>query len=176
MQPINRKSLPFPIVNVVLYEPEIPPNTGNIGRTVLGINGRLYLVGRLGFSVDEYHLKRAGLDYWSRLSVRRMEDPNDLHLDDKRFFLFTKGAKTPYFSATFRLGDYLIFGSESRGLPQELLDQYPDRTLQFPTIGQIRSYNLASSVHSACMELVRQNHAILHPYYRRLEREKAMDQ
>ncbi len=167
---MNKNSI-FPVVNVVLHEPEIPPNTGNIGRTVLGVYGRLHLVGELGFRIDEQALKRAGLDYWQLLDVRFWATLEELDLQDKRFFLFTKAAFRPFFEADFKLGDYLVFGSESRGLPRQLLDANPEKTLQIPTIGDIRSYNLACAVHSACLELIRQNHNYLNKFYRQLERE-----
>ncbi len=160
-----------PVVNVVLLEPEIPPNTGNIGRTVVGTAGRLHLVGRLGFKLDEKALRRAGLDYWPRLDVKKWDNLDGLELPAKRFYLFTKAGQKPFYDVDYQLGDYLVFGSESRGLPQSLLDAHPDRTVQFPTIGAIRSYNLASCVHAAVMELIRQNHDQLKPHFLRLERE-----
>lgn len=169
---MSSQARPFPVVNVVLHQPEIPPNTGNIGRTVLGLNGCLHLVGRLGFRINEKTLRRAGLDYWESLQIKRWKTLSDLDLADKRFFLFTKIGQHMFYDVNYQLGDYLVFGSESRGLPAELLQQYSDQTVQFPTMGPVRSYNLASTVHSACMELVRQNHDLLHAYYQQLEREQ----
>lgn len=167
----SRLKIEKPVVNVVLVEPEIPPNTGNIGRTVLGVDGCLHLIEPLGFQLSAKNLKRAGLDYWPLLSVKYWKNIDDLNLRIKRFFLFTKIGQHYFYDVRYEIGDYLVFGSESRGLPQRLIQEFPERTIQFPTLGDIRSYNLASCVHSAVMELIRQNQAGLQPYYRKLERE-----
>ncbi len=169
---LKMSTLSFPTIHIVLHEPEIPPNTGNIGRTVLGVNGRLHLVGHLGFRLNEQSLRRAGLDYWPHLDLRRWNSLEELELTKKRCFLFTKTGRHYFDEVNYQPGDYLIFGSESKGLPQTFLDTFPTQTVQFPTLGAIRSYNLASCVHAACMEFVRQNKALLQPHFRKMEREQ----
>lgn len=146
------------ILNLVLVEPEIPQNTGNIARTCAATGAKLHLVKPLGFKIDDRKLKRAGLDYWHFLDITYYEN-----LDD--FFEKTKGGTYYFFSTkgTHRHSDveypdnsYLLFGKETKGLPEELLMKYPENTLRIPMIDEARSLNLSNSVAIAAYEVLRQ--------------------
>ena len=146
--------------HVVLLEPEIPQNTGNIGRLCVGTGCRLHLIKPLGFLLEDRYMKRAGLDYWQHLEWLVHEDFDEF-LDSakpERMFLFSKKATRPYWDVSFRKGDYLVFGKETLGLPESILEQYPDHTLQIPMTGPTRSINLANSVAVAVYEGLRQLH------------------
>ena len=145
-------------LNIVMVEPEIPANTGNVARTCAATGARLHLVKPLGFSADDKHLKRAGLDYWDLLDITYYEN-----LDD--FFEKTKGGKYYYFStkAQKRHSDiqyedncYIVFGKETRGLPEHLLLKNHDTTVRIPMIEEARSLNLSNSVAIATYEVLRQ--------------------
>jgi tRNA (cytidine/uridine-2'-O-)-methyltransferase len=143
--------------NVVLVEPEIPPNTGSIGRLCLATGSRLHLVEPLGFSLDDRSLKRAGLDYWNEVAVERWASLSKLltvHDGTRFFFLTTKGNRA-YFEAEFKRGDFLVFGRETRGLPESVLQEHHDRCLTIPMRGT-RSLNLATAVAIVLFEAVRQ--------------------
>jgi len=147
--------------NVVLFEPEIPPNTGNIGRLCLATGSTLHLVGPLGFSLDDKSLRRAGLDYWHELDVKRWDDFESLHLHfdencpDSAFYFLTTKTERAYWDGEFSAGDCLVFGPESRGLPESLLNENSGQCLTIPqTAG--RSLNLATSVGIVLYEGVRQ--------------------
>jgi tRNA (cytidine/uridine-2'-O-)-methyltransferase len=146
--------------NVVLVEPEIPPNTGNIGRLCLATGSTLHLIEPLGFSLDEKALRRAGLDYWDRVKVVRW--PNWAAFEAARdsgagmWYLTTKSRKV-YWGCAFRKGDYLVFGRETRGLPESLLNAHPERCLTIPMEPETRSLNLATSVGIVLYEAVRQD-------------------
>lgn len=148
-----------PLFNIVLVEPEIPSNTGNIGRTCVGTNSRLDLIGPLGFEIDDKRVKRAGLDYWPDLNYRYHPSydswASGLESMERVFFLTTKTSRTIY-QHSFRKGDYLVFGKETRGLPVELLKASPNRCLTIPMPGTIRSLNLATSVAIVVFEGLRQ--------------------
>ena len=126
--------------NVVLYQPEIPANTGNIGRTCVVTGARLHLIGPLGFSLDRKTVHRAGLGYWENLDVRTYESwkdflrQNGLATDDKRLHLLTKKARRTNAQSSYRDGDYLVFGSESNGIPEELLAHAPERCERIPML------------------------------------------
>lgn len=146
------------ILNIVMVEPEIPQNTGNVARTCAATGARLHLVKPLGFKVDDKQLKRAGLDYWHFLDITYYEN-----LDD--FFEKTKGSKYYYFStkANQRYTDiqypdncYLLFGKETKGLPEKLLHDNPDTTVRIPMVDEARSLNLSNSVAIAVYETLRQ--------------------
>lgn len=142
-------------MEIVLYQPEIPQNTGNIARTCAVTRTRLVLVEPLGFSLSERQLKRAGLDYWSALEMECVESLEPL-LEDGDFYLFsTKGVQS-YCDVTYQGSERLIFGPESRGLPADLLERYPDRVVRLPMIDEARSLNLAVSVGIALYEALRQ--------------------
>ena len=144
--------------NVVLVEPEIPPNTGNIGRLCLATRSTLHLVGPLGFALDDRTLKRAGLDYWREVDLRRWVSLGELQAAQnssaRYFYLTTKGLR-PYYRAQFQPGDFLVFGRETKGLPEGLLHAHSDSTLTIPMHGT-RSLNLATAVAIVLFEAVRQ--------------------
>lgn len=145
--------------NIVLVEPEIPQNTGNIARTCAATGCRLHLVKPLGFEVSDKYLKRAGLDYWQFVSVTYWENFEELLKTNPegRFFYFTTKAMHGYTDACYRDGDFLVFGKETRGLPEELLKAHPDECVRIPMMGELRSLNLSNSVAIAVYEGLRQN-------------------
>lgn len=146
------------MLHVVLIEPEIPPNTGNIARLCLAAGARLHLVGPLGFSLDEKSLRRAGMDYWERCDVRRWTTFAELRTADptaRRFYLTTK-AETSYWDTAFQDGDYLVFGRETRGLPESLLAENSPACRKIPMAADARSLNLATSVGIVLYEALRQ--------------------
>ena len=143
--------------NVVLVEPEIPPNTGNVGRLCLATRSTLHLVGPLGFSLDDRQLKRAGLDYWDEVDVREWSSLDELQQANAsaRFFYLTTKAKLPYFEVTFRPRDFLIFGRETKGLPERVLSENRESCITIPMHGT-RSLNLATAVAIVLFEAMRQ--------------------
>jgi tRNA (cytidine/uridine-2'-O-)-methyltransferase len=143
--------------NVVLVEPEIPPNTGNVGRLCLATGSTLHLVGPLGFSIDDRHLKRAGLDYWDEVDVREWSSLDELRRANgsARFFYLTTKAKQPYFEVGFRLKDFLVFGRETKGLPERVLEENLSNCITIPMHGT-RSLNLATAVAIVLFEAMRQ--------------------
>jgi len=143
--------------NVVLVEPEIPPNTGNVGRLCLATRSTLHLVGPLGFSIDDRQLKRAGLDYWDEVDVREWSSLEELQRanESARFFYVTTKAKQPYFELKFRPGDFLVFGRETKGLPERVLEENRDSCITIPMHGT-RSLNLATAVAIVLFEAMRQ--------------------
>ena len=143
--------------NVVLVEPEIPPNTGNIGRLCLATGATLHLVKPLGFSIEDRALKRAGLDYWKEVDVRLWDSLQQLLAahDKARFFFLTTKSDRPYYDIQFDAGDFLVFGRETKGLPEPLLEAHPDQLLTIPMRGT-RSLNLATAVGIVLFEAVRQ--------------------
>lgn len=149
----------LPPFHIVLVEPEIPPNTGSIARLCGATDSVLHLVHPLGFSIDDKHLKRAGLDYWPQVQIRHW--PNlDAFLQEQRednvYFLTTK-TKRPYTQAHFKPGDHLIFGKETKGLPENILTLYSDRCLTIPmSNSHIRSLNLAMAAGIVLYEAMRQ--------------------
>ena len=147
-----------PLLHVVLFQPEIPPNTGNVGRTCVALGAKLWLVRPLGFQLDAKHLRRAGLDYWEHLEWEVVDDWETLatRLPVQDGWYFTKTATTPYTQARFRSGDVLVFGRETQGLPPSLLQANPARALRIPIRPQVRSLNLSVAVGVAAYEAVRQ--------------------
>lgn len=145
-------------MNVVLVEPEIPPNTGNVARLCLATQSTLHLVGRLGFSLEDKHLKRAGLDYWELVSLKRHASLADLWRSDPngRFLYVSKKATRLYTEIQYRRSDYLVFGSETWGLPEEVLIAHPETTITIPMFGPVRSLNLATAVAIVLYEALRQ--------------------
>ena len=144
--------------NVVLIEPEIPPNTGNIGRLCLATRSALHLVGPLGFSTDDRTLKRAGLDYWAEVDVRSWNSFSELQAAQDpaaRYFFLTTKSTRPYHAVRFQHGDFLIFGRETKGLPEGLLRANLQQLLTIPMHGT-RSLNLATAVAIVLFEAVRQ--------------------
>lgn len=149
--------------HVVLVEPEIPPNTGNVARLCAATCSPLHLVGRLGFRIDEHAVRRAGLDYWHLVDVRQ-HATFDAALDHiragrataPRRWLLSAHAATSYLDVRYEPGDVLVFGKESVGLPSELLEAHPGSTLGIPTLGPVRSHNLANAVAIVLYEALRQ--------------------
>ncbi|PYJ28892.1 MAG: tRNA (cytidine(34)-2'-O)-methyltransferase [Verrucomicrobia bacterium] len=144
--------------NVVLVEPEIPPNTGNIGRLCLATRSTLYLVKPLGFSLDDRELKRAGLDYWNEVDVQIWDSFQELQraqTDATRYFFLTTKSGRAYYEVDFRDGDFLVFGRETKGLPESLLTRNRETCLTIPMRGA-RSLNLATAVAIVLFEAVRQ--------------------
>jgi tRNA (cytidine/uridine-2'-O-)-methyltransferase len=158
---LRAKRLDVPL-HVVLVEPEIPPNTGNIARLCAATASPLHLVGRLGFRIDAHSVRRAGVDYWHLVDVRT-------HVDFEHFLrafgaaspagrlhLFSATATASYLAAGYVPGDALVFGKESVGLPRELLERFRDRVVGVPTLGAVRSLNLANAVGIGLYEALRQ--------------------
>lgn len=146
------------MLHVVLIEPEIPQNTGNIARLCVAAGARLHLVGPLGFSLDEKHVRRSGMDYWERLDLmtwKSFPELQESHPEGRFWFLSSKVEKS-YWDASFRDGDFLVFGRESKGLPASLLAANPDRSLTIPMSEGTRSLNLATSAGIVLYEALRQ--------------------
>lgn len=145
--------------HVVLVEPEIPPNTGNIARLCLATGSTLHLIRPLGFSLDDKYLKRAGMDYWERVNVRLWDSLGDLQASanaSAQWFYLTTKTRKPYFEARFREGDYLVFGRETKGLPESLLAAHPDECLTIPMRPEARSLNLSTAAGIVLYEAIRQ--------------------
>lgn len=148
-----------PNFHIVLVEPEIPQNTGNIGRTCVATNCDLHLVGKLGFEISDKNLKRAGLDYWVHLKWFHHDTLEDWyqHVEDKaRVFYFSAFAKKEYTGVEYRRGDWLVFGKETKGLDPVLLKKNQDQSLLIPLLGPARGLNLATAVAVVAYEGVRQ--------------------
>ena len=146
--------------NVVLVEPEIPPNTGNVGRLCLATKSRLHLVKPLGFSLEDRQLKRAGLDYWEDVDLKVWESLPVLiktKQASERYFFVTTKTKRPYWDVQFRPGDFLIFGRETKGLPESLLAANEPGCITIP-MEDTRSLNLATAVGIVLFEAIRQQH------------------
>lgn len=145
-------------LHIVLYEPEIPPNTGNVARLCAGTGIHLHLVGKLGFELSDRYLKRAGLDYWPHVTWEHVASLDDLYRrhPEARFFYFTTKATKPYTQVQYREGDFLVFGPETRGLPTEIIGASPDTSVVIPLFGPIRSLNLSTAVGIAAYEALRQ--------------------
>jgi tRNA (cytidine/uridine-2'-O-)-methyltransferase len=146
-------------LNIVLYEPEIPANTGNIGRTCVATNTRLHLIEPLGFSLEEKQLKRAGMDYWKDLDVTtyvNWEDFCNRNPEAKIYYATTK-ARHVYSEVSYEPDCYIMFGKESAGIPEEILKENPDTCVRIPMMGEIRSLNLSNSVAIVLYEALRQN-------------------
>jgi tRNA (cytidine/uridine-2'-O-)-methyltransferase len=146
-------------MHVVLVEPEIPQNTGNIARTCVMTNSTLHLIGKLGFSLDDRYLRRAGLDYWPYLTYYHYNDLHSLFrfYPGKNFYYFTTRGKSTYAEISYQKDDFLVFGKETAGLPQEIVDTHQDCCLRIPMAEGIpRSLNLANSVALVLYEALRQ--------------------
>jgi tRNA (cytidine/uridine-2'-O-)-methyltransferase len=145
-------------LNIVLVEPQIPQNTGNIARTCAATGAALHLVKPMGFTVDDKKLKRAGLDYWYLLDITYYENLQDFFEKNKdgNFFYFTTKGQHIYSDVSFPENSYIVFGREDAGLPEELLKDNPDNCLRMPMIGDARSLNLSNTVAIATYEVLRQ--------------------
>jgi tRNA (cytidine/uridine-2'-O-)-methyltransferase len=146
------------VFNIVLVEPEIPPNTGNVGRLCLATQSTLHLIKPFGFTLDNRQLKRAGLDYWEDVDMRTWEAFEEFQRaqpSDARFFFLTTKTDRAYYDVDFKEGDFLVFGRETKGLPEELLEANLGNCLTIPMHGT-RSLNLATAVGIVLFEAVRQ--------------------
>lgn len=146
-------------MNIVLYEPEMPANTGNIGRTCVATNTKLHLIEPLGFKINEKSLKRAGLDYWDKLEVSIYCDFEEFLEKNPgaKLYMATTKAKRVYTQVHYEPDAFLVFGPESRGLPEELLIRYPESCVRIPMWGEIRSLNLSNAAAIVLYEALRQN-------------------
>ena len=145
-------------LNIVLVEPEIPPNTGNVVRLCAATGATLHLVKPLGFSIDDKQLKRAGLDYWHLLDIfvyESFEEFEEKNSVGPRYLATTKGGRA-YTDITYEPGGYLLFGKETKGLAPEILARYPDTTFRLPMCSEARSLNLSNSVAVVVYEILRQ--------------------
>jgi tRNA (cytidine/uridine-2'-O-)-methyltransferase len=150
------KKSPF---HIVLVEPEIPPNTGNIARLCAATGTVLHLVGKLGFSLDDRYLKRAGLDYWPAVELHRWDDLAQLQnaYPEGRFWYTSKKAQATYHQVQFKPGDFLVFGKETAGLPDSLLDAHPGQTIRIPLYSPVvRSLNLSTATGIVLYEALQQ--------------------
>ena len=147
-----------PFLNIVLFQPEIPGNTGAVGRTAVALGAKLWLVRPLGFRIDEKTLRRAGLDYWQHLNWEVADHWDDLleRLPETRMWFFSRFATQGFASVKYQPGDTLIFGSETSGLPDKLMKANQDRLVRVPTTDKVRSLNLATTVGIASFEVLRQ--------------------
>ena len=146
-------------LNIVLFEPEIPANTGNIGRTCVATGTRLHLIEPLGFRLNEKSIKRAGMDYWEHLDVARyinFEEFLEKNPDAKIYMATTKGQHV-YTEVNYEPDCYIMFGKESAGIPEEILVKHPDNCIRIPMLSEIRSLNLSNSVAVVLYEALRQN-------------------
>ena len=147
-----------PFLNIVLYQPEIPGNTGAVGRTAVALGAKLWLVRPLGFRIDEKTLRRAGLDYWQYLNWEVADHWDDLleRLPETRMWYFSRFATQGFANVKYQPGDTLVFGRETAGLPENLMAANQDRLVRVPTTDKVRSLNLATTVGIAGFEVLRQ--------------------
>ncbi len=148
-----------PNFRIVLLEPEIPQNTGNIGRTCVGTGSELHLIEPFGFEITDKNLKRAGLDYWQYLTWFKhpnFESWKKMVENWDRVFFFSTKAQKSYYDIEYKMGDSLVFGRETKGLPAELLAQYPEKFVTIPQYGPVRSLNVATAAAIAIYEGLRQ--------------------
>jgi len=146
-------------MHIVLHQPEIPANTGNIGRTCVATGTKLHLIEPLGFRIDEKQIKRAGMDYWDQLDYTRYinyEDFLEKNPDAKVYYATTKAQKR-YTDVKFGPDDYIMFGKESAGIPEEILAKHKEECIRIPMLSEIRSLNLSNSVAIVLYEALRQN-------------------
>ena len=147
-------------LNIVLFEPEIPANTGNIGRTCVATGTKLHLIEPLGFRLNDKMLKRAGMDYWSHLDVTFYDDWTDFNEKNPnaRIYMATTKGKHVYTEVSYEPDCYLMFGKESAGIPEEILVEHQEECIRIPMLGETRSLNLSNSVSVVLYEALRQNH------------------
>ncbi len=145
-------------IHIVLHEPEIPQNTGNIARTCAATGASLHLIHPLGFSIDDRRMRRAGLDYWDKLDVHHYENVEDFFVKnpDAAVYFFTTKAQHRHTDVSYPEEVYLMFGKETRGLPEDLLFAHPDTSVRIPMRNRLRSLNLSNSVAIAVYEVLRQ--------------------
>jgi len=147
-----------PTFHIALYQPEIPLNTGNIGRLCLGANTALHIIKPMRFFIDDKHIKKAGLDYWDKVNLTIHDDWQSFLscMRESNIYLCSTKATTPYHKCSFKRGDVFVFGPESRGLPFEILSESPKNMIKIPMSADIRSINLANSVAIVLYEALRQ--------------------
>ena len=147
------------MLNIVLLEPEIPANTGNIGRTCVAANARLHLIEPLGFRLNEKKLKRAGMDYWDNLDVTTYINYEDFQKKNPgaKIYMATTKARKIYTEVSYESDCYIMFGKESAGIPEEILTDHEDECIRIPMAGEIRSLNLGNSAAIVLYEALRQN-------------------
>ena len=147
------------MLNIVLHEPEMPANTGNIGRTCVAAGARLHLIEPLGFKLNEKMLKRAGLDYWDKLDVTVYDDYQDFlnRNPGAKIYMATTKAQKTYCDVAYEDDCYLMFGTERAGIPEEILVDNEENCIRIPMVGDIRSLNLSNSVAIVLYEALRQN-------------------
>lgn len=145
-------------INIVLYQPEIPANTGNIARTCAVTGARLHLIRPLGFDTSEKQLRRSGLDYWDKLDISYYEDFGDFlqKNPNAKLYLLTTKAKKRHCDVTYEDGDFLVFGAESRGLPENLIESLYEQAIRIPMRATLRSLNLSNAVAIVVYEALRQ--------------------
>ncbi len=145
--------------NIVLYEPEIPQNTGNIARLCACTGANLFLVGKIGFSLSDKYLKRAGLDYWKDVSITKYDNLEDLksEYNNSKFYYLTTKSKKNYTDISFKQGDFFVFGPETRGIPESILEENKNEAITIPMKEGLRSLNLSNSVAIVLYEAIRQN-------------------
>lgn len=145
-------------VNIVLFQPQIPQNTGNIARTCAATGAKLHLVRPLGFQIDDKKLKRAGLDYWDKLNVQMYDSTRDFFEKNKdgKFYFFTTKALNKYTDVSYPDNCYIIFGREDKGIDEEILYHHKDRCVRVPMLPHLRSLNLSNTVAIAVYEVLRQ--------------------
>ncbi len=147
-------------LNIVLYEPEIPQNTGNIARLCACLGAKLFLVGRLGFNITDKHLKRSGLDYWDKVEIEKVVDFEEFEknfpYEDNPYYLFTTKSNKKYTDVTYKEGSFLIYGPETRGLPDNIREKYIQSCVTIPMKQTLRSLNLSNSVAIGAYEAIRQ--------------------
>lgn len=144
--------------NIVLFEPEIPQNTGNIARLCACTGANLFLVGKLGFSLSSKYTKRAGLDYWDSVNVQKVDTLEQLQAENKdaTFYYLTTKTEKSYFDIKFKEGDFLVFGPETRGIPADVLNENKETSITIPMLEGQRSLNLSNSVSIVLYEAIRQ--------------------
>jgi len=147
------------VFNIVLFNPQIPPNTGNIGRLCVNAGAKLHIVKPIGFDIDEKAVKRAGLDYWDKLDLTVWENVEEFlnNVDTSKCFFATTKTNKPYFEADFQKGDYIIFGSETKGIDENILKKFQNQCITIPMTKNGRSLNLAVSTGIILYEAIRQN-------------------
>ena len=147
------------MLNIVLVEPEIPQNTGNIARTCACTNSRLHLIRPFGFEISDKTLRRAGLDYWDKVEIFYYDSLDEFFEKngDQKYFYATTKANKSYTDETFPDGSFILFGKETKGLPESLIFEKPERAVRIPMFGSLRSLNLSNSVAIILYEALRQN-------------------
>ncbi len=145
--------------NIALFEPEIPQNTGNIARLCACTGADLYLIGKLGFSLADKYLKRAGLDYWENVNIKQYNSLDELKNDfpSSKFYYLTTKSKNLYTKQNFKENDFFVFGPETRGIPESILNANKEDSITIPMIEGQRSLNLSNSVAIVLYEAIRQN-------------------